>query len=85
MSEVRWPAGGSGQSPRAEMTVRTVTVDAMIAINKPADARNAIERVAIGAVGVIGEAAFAPILGHIGELYPSTKFLRQTLSDSGTV
>ena len=30
------------------MTVRTVTVDAMIAINKPADARNAIERVAIG-------------------------------------
>ena len=41
------------------MTVRTVTVDAMIAINKPADARDAIERVATGTVGEIGEAAFA--------------------------
>ena len=39
--------------------MRTVAVEAMIAINKPAVARNANERVAIGAVGGAGWAAFA--------------------------
>ena len=58
VSERRWPAGGRGQSPKAEMTVRTVAVEAMIAINKLAVARNANERVAIGAVGGTGRAAF---------------------------